>query len=292
VVFEFLEPIAPGMERSKLISKLEQVVEERSELLMGEARVKAPQRFRWAMTLGLIAIILIGLYIAAWFAVKDFVQTAYLDLPAPYVMDYKRNVRQVGVSGFPFSFDLQSEGDETALAAGSLMLESLSVQTTALPLPFNPVHARAYGITVQGQGVRERLEFQTFGATAVYDLKNIHITDGVFQHALFAGSFEGVVNPHQDPPEIDIIVRTKDHIALVDMLVERGLIRKRMKVWIMAGLGAFTRGEFVEIPVQQKQGIVYAGPFPIYNLNDARTGNRDYSQPIRRRPVLPAPVSP
>ncbi len=288
VVFEFLEPIMPGKNRSELLAHIEKVVEEKSNVLMEEARTIQKKKKSGLLACVVVFTVFAGIYSAIWFEIKSKILDFYLHFPA-HNDEVVRTVDSAAMDGYPFFMRLRSAQDSLSDARGRIDVSALEVVTPALPLPFLPIDFKADDLEVKDVAWSEALTFENAKATATYDGRMIKITDGLLKDGDFEGEFEGIVDPTQNPPEIDMVLRLKNYTAFVETLVRKKIIAEKMQVWAIAGLGAFDKNGYAEIPLKQKQGILYAGPFPVYQI---ASKHRISGEPIRRQQTVPDPVHP
>lgn len=270
VVFQFLEPIAPGaMDRKALMETLERKLESASNDLSAEAEKKkssAPARKKIgiAAKLFLLATAFI-LYSGWWFVVAEraaSIYTAFLQDVMP-----ARSFSPPEITGFPGKIKFHVPADYIETAEGTLRVENLRAQSW--PFPFLPAHISADKIEIKSVQWKESLAFTDFSADLLIGLNKLTIRESRLLRDNFEGGATGSIDFSQQPtPKFDIVLTMKNHQEFLESLSAIEIIKPESAMLMGFALSAFAVDGVVTVPVTQKSRTLFAGPLPIAALPD------------------------
>lgn len=291
VIFEFLPPIKPGLERAKLMKKLEKEVETASLSLMNEAREKAAlQKSGWAVLFSAFVLLtgLFGIYSVYWFKVAEEVEsTYYAQLYELYGDDAK--TAPAVITGFPGPMAVSVNDILIKNEINTLNVEALRVQSW--PFPGMKMNVRSGPLLYQDARWEEPLRFDSLSALISVDGQVLSVYESLLLKGDFIGSVVGLIDFSQVPfPKLDIVLNMDRGEILVTELAALGLIDKQAAMFLSSGMQALKDQEtgIVSMPIHQKGRTLMAGPLPVMTLPIYDVKN----PPRRTRPAIPSqPVS-
>lgn len=276
VVFEFLPPIAPGMDRSALLAKLERDIETKSSELLEEATKKDSKSHNgisrgWVFLLLLIASLSIS-YTVYWRLIAEkvaeqhsifLIKTDTEDGINPHnLAAIQRTTTGVDISGFPGPLVLQIEKESFEAITGTLEIEDITAQS--FPFPGLSILVDTGIVTIKPRGFERPLMFETLKADFTPGAKSIEIDYAYLSRGTFQLLLKGIIS--QDSmgrPLLDLTLSIEDHDYLVDYLIAEEALDERMTAFVRAGLKGLERDGVVQMPIHSSDGKVYAGPFYI-----------------------------
>lgn len=281
VIFEFLEPIPAGMERSALLAKLEKETEDASQSLMNEAKEKELNSSGTKITIaGLIILILIGFgaYSALWFTAADQIKREY-PLALADLAQADSPVQPPEITGYPGKLKLYVAQETLQNDEGSVIVKNLRAE--GWPIPNTPIDVTTGAIQVKNFRWDRPLNFDSLFAKLKYDRNTLHVYESALKQGEFALSVEGTADMRQEPiPYLDMEVSLINHADLLQTLAANGVIESRMALFMGAGLTSLANAEgIVVLPLHQKDQMLYAGPLPIVNLPSDEAPRRQAVQP-------------
>ncbi len=267
VVFEFLPPIAAGMERGALMEKLERDVEGASEVLMREA-LERNKRKGIKGFVAFVAVVLLGLaaYTALWYIVAQRIGSEY-KIALGELVDPEREVATPEVTGFPGKIKIDVPFERLQTDQG--FVEISNVHATGWPLPFLPIDVQTGEIVIRDSQWGQSLQFESLNASlSVWGQKMLRIHDSALVNGAFIAGLNGDIDLRQEPiPALDMNITLINHSDFIQTLVTAGIVDGRMAMFINAGLGSFMDADgMVSLPLVQKDNTLFAGPLAIYNL--------------------------
>ena len=293
VVFEFLPPVMPGMDRSALLGKLERDVEAKSKELLDEAIEKenAPKDgVSKLLIFALFAIVSLCVsYTVYWHLIADKVAEQHSlflidDMQGESLSpdDFTGMIRRTSgatISGFPgpLVMDIEQEYFETLF--GSLTLEDITAQS--FPFPGLSILVDTGLVIVQPRRFSHPLLFETLKADITPSSKHIEIDYAYLKKGDFQMLLKGTIA--QDDfgrPLLNLTLSIEDHDYLIDYLISEEALDDRMALFVRAGMQGLERDGVVEMPIHSTDGKVYAGPFFIGTM------------PVPPQPAPPQPPEP
>jgi hypothetical protein len=267
-VFEFFEPIAPGLERKELLQILEKKIEGESNRLMNEARAKELMRKRSSLPLligSLIFIVLFGVgYTYIWNEAARHVKDFYIAFSKD-LLEIQRMHAEPIITGYPGPIKLTVADDYISSSQGSVKVENLVI--TGWPVPLTPVHIQSGLITVRSFKWNNPLIFDSFEAWVTYWNDDINIHDSYLHWQNFEASAAGTIDLKQEPfPKFDMNVRMKNFTPFLGHLAQLGILKSNETLFINAGLTMLSRDGEVDVPITQNDQTLYAGPLPVASL--------------------------
>ena len=280
VIFEFLPPIEPGLSREELLTKLEQVTEERSTALLEEAKaadVKRPKTKNKGLLaiLALLFILVIG-YSFYWFHVADIVREEHSlfltkseqieKLAANNAGKIDRDFNGATVNGFPGPITLNIAKEH--FNAPTFQLGIRDIKASSWPFPYMPISIETGPIDFRSFLHSAPIEMDSLEAKFTplnrrLDLDYAYLKRGTFE--IFASGFmtqndDGTLN------EVDVLITIKNAPEYLGYLQEQGILDGQMALFLGAGLNSFKQDGVVTIPLTLKNKMLYAGPFMILKL--------------------------
>ncbi|MAE51420.1 MAG: hypothetical protein CMH27_06395 [Micavibrio sp.] len=279
VVFEFLPPIAPGMERSALLAKIEHATEEKSAALLNEAIQQENRDHGGGSALPLVLSILIIICFAYgfyWFWVADQVRQQHSMFLAKSqqsgsimpsdLQAVRRETSGIVIGGFPGPIKAQINHEAFTVPTGRLDIENIMVQS--LPFPGMPILADTGRITITPYMFERPLVFDHLKAEFTPHSNRLDI-DYIFlekqdMQVLIKGS---IANNTGNVPVIDLVLTLQNYEHLISYLIDQGALDERMAAFITAGMkGLENENGVVTMPLYSRGEKLYAGPFLIGNL--------------------------
>ena len=301
VVFEFLKPIEPGIERGKLIAKLEKEVEGASNALMEEARKKQTDEETQRRTplLGLVGFVLLVLagfwtYSAYWHLVAKHVYAAYIEqVTALKGEDGPENLP--AVSGYPGKMTLQVPYEIINSPDGRMAVYNLSV--SGWPFPHFPLLVQSGKLSIESEAWDGALNFDSMQARLRVDGNLVTFEESDLIAGDFTGHIIGSLDFNQKPfPKMDVLVTLENHQTLLNDLAVVKIIDARTALFLGSGFEALRDPDtgFVSLPIHQKGEMLMAGPLPVMRLpiySDVSIKRTRPTIPTQRAPSQPSPES-
>ncbi len=269
VIFEFLPPVAQGMERSELLSKLEQDTEGATQSLMNEAKEKQlnpKSPFRSiGISVFICALLAFGLYSFVWFKAADHIKKEYV-LALQDLTESPEQVQEPLIDGYPGKLNLFVPEETIITDGGNVKVENLRVK--AWPIPTTPATITTDAIEVRNFKWSSPLHFDSLHALLKYDRDILNIRESTLTQDDFTASVSGTADLKQEPfPILDLNIRLDNHPTLLQALAVNGIIETRMALFMGAGLTSLANEDgSIELPVHQKEQTLYAGPLPIMKI--------------------------
>lgn len=267
VVFQFLEPIAPGQNRKEMMTKLEKSLEESSNALMNEARAEAldqtPGVKSW-IGVALIIALLFGVYSVAWFETAKTIQKSYVKIVGDIVQP--QNPHTPVVSGYPGPIKLDVAEELIQTDQGSLQIQAL--HAAGWPIPFLPVLIKTGPVTVNSFKWPAPLVIERTQAHIIFYNDILNILDSEIRLGEFLGGVTGTVDLKQEPvPKFDLTLSLENHQDLLMALAQSQIIEPRSALFMGAGFSALADEKgVVRVPLTQRDQTLYAGPLPVASL--------------------------
>ena len=289
VIFEFLPPIEPGLERSKLLAELEKETEGAAKSLMNEAKEKSLDKNTSLKSIGLSAIVILlllfGFYSFVWFAAADHIKKEYV-LALQDITESSEQVQEPLINGYPGKLNLFVPEEIIVTDSGNVKVQNLRVK--AWPLPGLPAKVTTGTLEVKNFKWLTPLHFDSLYALLKYDRNILSIQESALVQDDFTASVSGTADLKQEPfPALDLNIRLENHPSLLQALAVNGIIETRMALFMGAGLSSLANEDgIVELPLHQKAQTLYAGPLPVMKLPSPA------DKPLRREPPkIPSDLS-
>lgn len=285
VIFEFLKPIKPGLERSKLLSKLEKDTEKASTALMNEAldadKNGSKSKAIWG-SITAVCLLVFGAYSFLWFTVAGEIKKEY-PLALQDITASQQPIQEPEISGYPGKLNIRIAEESLVSDEGRVVLSNLHVQ--GWPIPGLPISINTGSIEIQNFKWQTPLRFDSLYALLTYNNDEIiNIRESRLMQGEFIASVMGMADLKQEPfPRLDMNVQLQNHQSLLQTLVSNGIIEQNISLFMGAGLASLADDNgVVDIPLQQKQDMLYAGPLPVMKLP------QKFER--RQRPAVPGPA--
>lgn len=285
VIFEFLKPIEAGLERGKLLAKLEQETEGTTKSLMNEAKECSVDGKKPCKAIVLSSLVLLGLgfglYSFAWFTAAEEIQKEYVKALND-LTDAQTAVIAPAITGYPGKLNLRKGEEMITTERGSVRVENL--QARGWPLPFLPITVHTGAIEVRNFKWDEPLRFDSLFAKLKYDRDILTIFESALTQGEFVGEVVGTADLKQEPiPAFDMDITLANHTALLQNLAANDIVEGRMAMFMSAGLASLADANgVVNLPLEQKGETLYVGPLPIMTL-------KAVPHTLRRQVRTPAP---
>jgi len=270
VIFEFLKPIKPGLERQKLMVKIEKNTEESSTSLMNEAKEQELNTKQTGRKSGLIAsVLLVALVFAAyslfWFEVAKQVENEYV-LALQDITQSETAPERPRVYGYPGKIKLHVEKEILQSNQGDVTIHDLRAK--GWPIPALPVKITAGPIEINNFRWAEPLSLDSLYALLSFKDDVLTVRNSALKQGEFSAEVAGTADLKQEPvPAFDLTIKLHNHDSLLQALGENGVIDPRMAMFFGAGLASLSNEDgVVEVPLVQKSGTLYAGPIPIMKI--------------------------
>lgn len=298
VIFKFLEPIAPGLERGKLMSALEEKIESESTSLKNEGREKNASKgygiMALMMSIAFTILIAFGAYSFAWTKLAEHVRTEYQNVLKDMV-DSPDDIAKPEITGYPGKMHFYVPSETVKNDQGSVTFTD--IRGEGWPIPGLTTDITTGPIEITNIKWPSTLKFDSLSITldVVANGKVINIQDSALVQGSFIGKITGVIDLHQEPfPLLDLNLTLEDHQALLQELGLKGIIEPRVALFMNAGFSALADSDgTVSVPVHQKNDTLYAGPLPIMSLQISKhLGEGDAITSEGGVPGRPAPLSP
>lgn len=289
VVFEFLKPIKPGMDRSKLMAKLEKQIETKSNALMDEAHdiIVKPKGTGYVPVIGLIGIVLFILagfwgYSAYWHKIAAHARIAYVEK----VSALKGGAAPENlptISGYPGRMVVHVPHEIIQSPDGEFEVTNLKI--SGWPFPKFPLLVESDALRIQSKEWDDALHFDSMRAVLIVDGKELEFKESALQAGTFIGHVEGKIDFMQRPfPKMDVTVTLENHRKLLADLAVIKIIDTKTALFLGAGFDALRDEEsgLVSLPIHQKGEMLMAGAFPVMRLPiyDLTTPPRRQKPPI------------
>ena len=293
VIFEFLEPVPAGMERSKLLAKLEKDTENATQSLMNEAKEKELNSSGTKITLvSLLALLLVvfGLYSALWFAAANQIKQEY-PLALADLTGSDTPVAPPVITGYPGKLKIHVAKEILQTDDGTVHVQNLWAE--GWPIPSLPINVRTGPIEVKNFKWDDPLSFDSLYAKLKYNRSTLNIFESALKQDDFILSVEGMADLRQEPfPYLDMEVSLKNHQSLLKNLAANGIIETRMALFMGAGLTSLAnKNGLVVLPLHQKDQMLYAGPIPVLSIPNDEAPRRQAKRPSPA-PSFPAQSAP
>ncbi len=273
VTFQFFPPIDmqalrdEGLDKKDILDHVRNIIEPGSNALMQEAVDGSPQR-RTSMAFGLFAVffLLFGVYSFAWFKTADAVKREYVrtlyDLTNRDLTN-KNDIAPPQISGFPFAIKL-FKASET-IKTNDITIDLSDIHARGWPIPLLPVHFETGSLSVRYSEWPAPLVFDSLtGQVSVFN-QVVHMKDSLLIKGDFNAGLKGRIDGRQEPlPAITMELSARNHEALLADLSSSGIIEDKEALFAGFALAAFREEDgVVRVPITQREGYLYVGPFPI-----------------------------
>ena len=267
VIFEFLEPIAPGQDRKAMMRGLEEKVESASNALMNEARASELNEgpsVKSYIGLGILAGLLLAVYCSAWFKVAEQVQKSYVEILGDIAGP--QNPHTPIISGFPGPIRMDVAEEFISTDTGSLRIQNLHAR--GWPIPFLPVKIETGNVIINSFKWANPLILEKAEARITFMSGLVRILSSTARQGDFKGGVTGTIDLKQEPvPKFDLVVGLENHEALLLNLANSGIIETRAALFMGAGFSALRDSDgIVRVPLTQRDQVLYAGPLPVASL--------------------------
>lgn len=279
VIFEFMPPIDSGMERSELLSKLEETIENKSAALLEEAKFKENQRLDDSSIMPKILIglgvILLAAYSALWWFVSDAVKREHSlflakaeqtdSIDENDVNTLTRATSGVIVSGFPGRIHADIASEYFTFPKGSLDIRDISAKSW--PIPFTTVHIEIGMLSFQSIDYAQPFTFERVRAALIPYQDKVDIKFAVLERGATQIMAQGEIRKNTNGEiALDLVISLKNHEDFIRYMVDQGVIDERSELFISAGLKALEQDGVVNLQVVTRDNNLYAGPFLIGNI--------------------------
>lgn len=281
VIFEFLEPIPAGMERSTLLAKLEKETEDATQSLMNEAKEQELNGSGTKITIvGLFILVLVvfGLYSGLWFAAADQIKREY-PLALAELTNSETPVSPPVITGYPGKLKIHVAQEVLETDEGTVRVQNLWAE--GWPIPSLPIDVRTGPIEVKNFKWDDTLSFDSLYARLKYDRNVLNVFESALNQDDFILSVEGMADLRQEPfPFLDMEVSLRNHQSLLQNLAANGIIEMRMALFMGAGLTSLANEKgLVVLPLHQKDQMLYAGPLPLLSIPSDEAPRRQAKRP-------------
>lgn len=270
VIFEFLEPIKPGLEKQNLMKKLEKEIEDASTSLMNEAKEQAldfkSASPRSAFIAALLVFVLVfGAYSLFWFEAAKQIRAEYV-ASIQNMTESERAPIEPNVSGYPGKFKLHVASESFRHADGSLKITDLRAE--GWPIPSAPVKITTGPIEIKSFKWAEPLTLDSLYALINVQGNILTVRESTLRQADFEAVVKGTADLAQQPvPLFNLNIRLKNHASLLRSLSQDGIVDPRMAAFYGAGLSSLANEDgIIDLPLNQKDQTLFAGPIPVMQI--------------------------
>lgn len=287
VVFEFLKPIPPGLDKETFMAKLEKQLEENSLSLMNEAKLDNLEKKRSFLPVLLLIALLFGGYSYLWFKTAEQVELAYTGFASE--LGRSTFIEQPRISGFPGPIKLDVLQETFRTRDGELDIKVIHAQ--GWPIPFTPVSIITGPVTIQSVAWPAPIEFEgmTAEVTAWDNIIKVHSSE--LKRGDFSARLSGEIDTKQKPiPEMNLVLEMENHPPFIMEMAAQKIIKTQMALFLTAGFSALMDEDgIVRVPITQRERQLYAGPLPIATLPTTQSSR--LIEPAESLPELP-PLEP
>lgn len=267
VVFQFLEPIPPGLRKNDLMQNLERRIEDASEALLEEAKIqeeKRPRRKKLKIALLVFLLSLACLYSAFWFYAAAQIKIFYAEL-ARGAPEITRDFTPPVISGFPGAFQIHVSRETLKISDSTVAIENIAIK--AWPFPFLDSHIQTGNLSFKSNILNKTTLIDSLSAFVSYDLDFIQIKDGKIRHDDFLILLSGKVDPAKRPhPDVEILVELPAYKSFMKGLVKKELIQNGYAVFIIAALSPFDLDDTARVPLTLKNSEFFVGGLKVASL--------------------------
>jgi 1-acyl-sn-glycerol-3-phosphate acyltransferase len=280
VIFEFLPPIEPGLERGEILAKLDNMIENKSHDLMMEAveaeMVSAEKRSIMPIILiGILALLFTG-YGVYWHKVADAVKREHSiflvksdqtdSLDEEDVNALSRTTSGSEISGFPGKMKLRIDQENIRFSEGRINIKDITAKSW--PFPAMPVHIETGPLTFQSIRYPAPFNADTLNADIIPYKNKVTINHLFIQREEFQMLATGTIEKNESTgrAHIDIVLTLKNFESLTAYLYEQKVLDSRTVLFANAGLKALETDGVVTIPLISRDNYLYAGPFLIAEI--------------------------
>ena len=279
VVFEFLEPIPPGLERADMMKQLEERTESASNALLQDAIEKNKQRKSSGKYWLLGLIFLASSYSAAWFKIAQEIQRHYAHFENDAVERIHSPVR---VSGFPFAFTIETEEEKLRHPLVDITLSDVAI--SGLPLPGSPVQIQAAPIVFTSPLLPQAIRLEALDGTLTATEEQVTIQSLNITYGSHTITLQGDIHQNAQPwPEFALTMRIPDYKSMLQQLITDGLIEQGAMIVAAATLSTLEDKEepgTAIVPLRLENGSFFIGPLRAARLPAPAPARQDSGNPL------------
>lgn len=271
VVFEFLAPIEPGLERRDLLQKLEERTEKASNNLLQEAKDKYEQRHkgRWSRIFLIAINVLAIFYTAGWFFIASHIEDNYANFEHDAI---ERVTKPVNIMGFPFGFTLRTDEEQFRYPYVDVFLQDLEI--TGCPLSQKGISFQASPVEIVSPALGRSMRWRQL--TGMIDIEDQHVVleNITMSYGDYKIAINGQVKPDTKPwPSYDVIVSIAHYREFMQSLLDFGIIKQNDLLIAVAAMSAFDKDGTANVPMRLEQdGALFIGPLRVARLPELDQG--------------------
>lgn len=297
VVFEFLEPIAPGLGRKELMQTLELVLEEKSKTLAQEA-LQSEKPASGIFTYILYALIFLALstgYYYLWQNAAQTIAARYTQLDAR-PNDFIHRGKGLAIGGFPGPLNITAA--QELIQTTDLSISAGAIEAHLWPLPLLPAKIAATDVTFLKTGALEPLQVSRIEVLGhgIFSQGNpaFSVSEITLEGADFYLQAKGTATVTENAvEELEMLLTLDNHARIVDLLAKQNMFDDTTRRLALGALGLFMQDGKVVIPLSATDSTLYAGPLRLMRLAPRTnvTPNRavSFPAPARDNPQGQAP---
>ena len=269
------------------MSELTEKTEDATQSLMNEAKEQGLNKgFKKIGIVGIafLVALIFGAYSFLWFGVAEQVKREY-PLVLEGLTDAENPPKAPEVSGYPGKIHVSIPTETLQTPDGRVTVQNF--KANSWPVPGVPTRISTDNIEVKNFKWISPLVFTSLDAVLKYHKDILTIYESALSLDDFTLSVTGDADLSQQPfPALNLNLRLENHQTLVRELLTGGVIDQRMALFLGAGLtGLADEDGIVNLPLNQKGRILYAGPLPIMTLPHEVPS----AQTLKRQQATPSP---
>jgi 1-acyl-sn-glycerol-3-phosphate acyltransferase len=265
VVFEFLPPIEPGLERIDLIQKLETTVESASQNLLQEAQEKSILKQNRPLVLKIFYALklLLIVYSVCWYSLAVYLKSEYIkvQMSLQFSGQVERKVEGLKIKGFPGPVTITTTQDSLSTPKFGIKTENLKIKIW--PIPFFPIKIEADHLTYRSFDFEKPFTADDIAAhfTIWPHIINVHAITAHKDN--FHMNAYGFVDLSAQPePILTMSVEAVNAASLIGLLAADGFIEEKSAMFAAAAFQGLENQEGIAtIPLRYENRELYAGPF-------------------------------
>lgn len=272
VVFEFLPPIEPGLERSEMLRNLETTIEPATRALMEQAVNTNKKQFKKDNRNAVIAFVAAcAIWLGLWFATDKGINQLHTQFEE-YV-----HIKDMKTGGFPVFSKITSPQVALDLPDTYALATGVHIRMPPLPFALRNTQFNASMVLIHPKALSRPIILQNVSGKAKLSPADITIEDTQFQYGgAIIQTFLSLGQNHADG-----VIIFADSKKLIDQMVADGFIRDKQVPLIKAGLMLYKKGDRYILPIKTRDNVVYVGLAPIYRFPETVQYTR------REKPLVP-----
>ena len=271
VVFEFLPPIAPSKDSSKILNKLEMAVEEKTSRLMTEGRQTITKPSKSWKAIAAICLVLCMAYTLNWFFTAHFTQQAvetFLNDIKEHPSIAQHHIATPKITGFPGKLTLNMPPQTVETVRGEkLVIDTIHAQ--GWPVPNMPINMETGAIAVSMPQWKAPMIFDSLNAQILSQQNHLTIHHGKLKKNNTEGEISGIIDLTTPPyPAIDLDITLTNLGHILTEMMQKNIIKEKAAPFIMVALQSLEKDGVLRSRITSDKNKIYLGPIKIMEFPD------------------------